>query len=64
MTQNYETNSLMLVLTLETRVRFLGREDSLEKGVAIHSNSFLGNPTERNLVGYRPQGRKELDTTE
>ena len=64
MTQNYETNSLTLVPTLETRVRSLAQEHSLKKGMAIHSNSFLGILIERSLVGYHPQGRKELDTTE
>ena len=64
MTQNYETNSLTLVPTLETRVRSLAQEHSLKKGMAIHFNSFLGILIERSLVGYHPQGRKELGTTE
>ena len=64
MTQNYETNSLTLVPTLETRVRSLAQEHSLKKGMAIHSNSFLGILIERSLVGYHPQGCEELDTTE
>jgi len=49
----------------ETKVRFLGWEVPLEKGMAIHSSclpeEFHG---QRSLVGYSPWGRKESDTTE
>ena len=49
----------------ETRVRSLGREDPLEKGMATHSSILAGKSYgQRSLVGYSPWGRKELDTTE
>ena len=38
----------------EAPVQFLGREDPLEKGKAIHSS----------ILAWRIPGRKELDTTE
>ena len=40
----------------ETQVRSLGREDPLEKGMAV----FLPGKSygQRNLVGYSPWGRK------
>jgi len=44
-----------------------GQEDSLEKGMATHSSILAWRiPMDRgrNLVGYSPWGRKELDTTE
>ena len=50
----------------ETWVQSLGREDLLEKEVAIHS-SFLAWKipwTEEPGLGYSPWGRKESDTTE
>ena len=49
----------------ETWVRSLGWEDPLEEGIATHS-SILARKSQgqRSLVGYRPWGRKELDTTE
>ena len=51
--------------TQETRVPLLGREDPLEKGMTIHSNSLAWRiPWTGGLEGYSPQGRKELDTTE
>ena len=31
----------------ETQVQFLGREDPLEKEMATHSSSCLGNPMDR-----------------
>ena len=49
----------------EIQVRSLGREDPLEKGMAIHSSILawrIGG--QRSLVGYSPWGGKELDTTE
>ena len=49
----------------ETRVRFLGQEDPLEKGMATHSRTlaftFHGH---RRLAGYSPWGCEELDMTE
>ena len=49
----------------ETQVQSLGREDSLEKGMAVHTVFMPGiSPGLRSLVGYSPRGRKELDTTE
>ena len=49
----------------ETRVRSLGREDPLEKEMAIHSSILAGESYgRRSLVGYSPRGRKESDTTE
>ena len=48
----------------ETRVRSLGREDSLEKEMATHASTLAWKfPGRRSLVGYSPWGRKELDTT-
>ena len=50
----------------ETRVRFLGQEDSLEKGMATHSSILAWRipGTEALRWGYSPQGHKELDMTE
>ena len=49
----------------ETRVKSLGREDPLEKGMATHSSILAWEiPWTEESVGYSPQGRKELDTTE
>ena len=49
----------------ETQVRFLGREDPLEKEMAIHPSIDAGkSQRSRSLVGYSPWGRKESDTTE
>ena len=49
----------------ETRVRSLGREDPLEKEMAIHSSILPGESHGwRNLVSYSPRGLKESDTTE
>ena len=49
----------------ETRVRFLGWEDPLEKEMATHSSILIWKIlwTEE-LVGYNTWGPKELDTTE
>ena len=39
----------------ETQVQSLGREDTLEKGMALHSNILTGEfHGERSLVGYNP----------
>ena len=47
------------------QVRSLGWEDPPEKEMAAHSSSLAWKiPWTRNLVGYRPWGRKELDMTE
>ena len=49
----------------ETWVRSLGREDPLEKEMATRSSILAGESHgQRSLVGYSPQGCKELDTTE
>ena len=49
----------------ETRVRSLGREDPLEKEMAIHSSILAWRSHgQRSLVGYSPRGRKESDMTE
>ena len=56
-----------LPATQETWIQSLGWEDPLEEGMATHSNilAWRKNPHGlRNLVGYSPWGRKELDTTE
>ena len=46
-------------------VRSLGQEDSLEKGITTHSSTLAWIiHGQRILVGYSPQGRKELDMTE
>ena len=49
----------------ETRVRSLGWEDALEKEMAA-TPVFLPGKSHglRSLVGYRPWGRKDSDTTE
>ena len=49
----------------ENQVQSLGQEDPLEKEMATHP-VFLPRESHghRSLVGYSPQGRKELDTTE
>ena len=49
----------------ETRVQLLGQEDPLEKRMAT-TPAFLPGAFQgqRSLVGYRPWGHKELDTTE
>ena len=49
----------------ETWVQSLGREDSLEKGMATHSSILAWRlHGQRSLVGYSPWSRKESDTTE
>ena len=49
----------------ETQVQPLAQEDSLEKGMAIHSSMLAWRiPWTDDLVGYSPWGHKELDTTE
>ena len=52
----------------EMQIPSLGREDSLVKGMATHSNSPVFLPGEfhgqRNLADYSPWCHKELDTTE
>ena len=43
----------------------LGQEDPLEEEMATHSSILAGKfHGQRSLTGYRPWGRKELDTTE
>ena len=49
----------------ETWVQSLGREDPLEKEMAIHSVLLPGKSHgQRSLIGYSPWGRKESDMTE
>ena len=49
----------------ETWVRFLGREDPLEKEMTTHSSILAWRiPRSEEPSGYSPQGRKESDTTE
>ena len=49
----------------ETQVPSLGREDLLEKEMAIHSSTLPGKSHgQRSLVGYSPWGHKESDMTE
>ena len=43
----------------ETRVRFLGQEDLLEKEMATHSSILAWKiPWKRSLASYSPWGRK------
>ena len=49
----------------KTRVQSLGQEDPLEKGMATPPVLFPGKfHGQSSLVGYRPWGPKEADTTE
>ena len=49
----------------ETWVQSLGREDLLQKEMATHSSILAWKiPWTESLVGYSPQGHKELDMTE
>ena len=49
----------------EKWVQSLGQEDFPEEKVTTHSSILAWRvPWARNLVGYIPQGHKELDTTE
>ena len=49
----------------ETQVQSLGREDPLEKEMAITPVFLPGEfHGKRGLVGYSPWGHKELDMTE
>ena len=49
----------------ETWVRFLAREEPLEKEMAIHSSTPACKiPWTEELIGYSPWGHKESDTTE
>ena len=47
-----------------TQVQSLGREDLLEKEMATHFSILSWKIPRRSLVGYRPWGCKESDTTE
>ena len=51
----------------ETWVLSLDQEDSLEKGMATHSSPVFWSGEshgQRNLVGFSPWDRRELDMTE
>ena len=47
-----------------TRVLSLGREDALEKEMAIHSSTIAWEIPWTEEPGYSPWGRKESDMTE
>ena len=46
----------------ETSVLTLGWEDPLKEGMATQSNILGESQGQRSLVGYSPQGNKELNT--
>ena len=47
------------------QVQFLGQEDLLEEGTAIHSSILAWRiPGQRSLARYCPQSCNKLDTTE
>ena len=47
------------------QVQFVGQEDTLEEGMATHSNILAWRISwTKSLVSYSQQGYKELDTTE
>ena len=49
----------------ETWIQSLGREDPLEKGMAVHSSILTGESHgQRSLVGYSLQGCTESEMTE
>ena len=49
----------------ETRLRSLGQEDALEKGMAAHSSILAWRiPWTEEPGGLQSMGRTELDTTE
>ena len=49
----------------ETWDRSLGRDDSLEKGMATYSDFLPGESLgQRSLAGYSTEGHKESDMTE
>ena len=49
----------------DTRIRFLGWEDPLKKGIATHLSILAWRiHGQRSLVGSSPWGHKELDTFE
>ena len=49
----------------EPRVRSLGGEDPLEKGMATHSSILAWEiHGQRSLAGYSPWGHRESDTAE
>ena len=47
----------------ETRVRSLGGEEPLEKGMATCSHLLAWRIPQRGVAGCSPWGRRELDTT-
>ena len=54
-----------LLAMQETRVRPLGREDPLEKEMAMHSSTLAWKiPWTEEPGSYSPWGHKESDTTE
>ena len=60
-----ERTRLPVQEALETQARSLGQRDPLEEGMATHSSIFAWRiPGQGSLVGCRPYGLKESDTTE
>ena len=58
-------NSPAMQETQETRVRFLGQEDPLEKEMATHSSILAWKiPWTEEHGGYSPWGHTESDKTE
>ena len=56
---------MRLLAMQETRVRPLGREDPLEKEMAMHSSTLAWKiPWTEEPGSYSPWGHKELDMTE
>ena len=53
-----------LPIMRETRVRLLGREDTLDKEMPVHSSTLAWKILWMEDPGYSPWGRKESDTTE
>ena len=54
-----------LLAVQETGVQFLGQEDPLEKGMAIHSSILAWRiPGTEEPGGLQSMGSKESDTTE
>ena len=59
-----DSDSKESACNVETQVRSLGQEDTLEEEMTTHSNLSGKFHGQRSLGGYSPGGHKELDTTE
>ena len=59
-------NLLAMQVMQKTQVQSLGQEDPLVEEIATHSSILAREKShgQRSLVGYSPQGCKELDMTE